>query len=163
MSGKKRPGWVRKGYQNEAEYRAACAATKKTERAAKAASQATNGAARVLQVMWSAAEFDAPRVKITKQQIMAKAPCSLSSCKRALKFLRAEGSIKPMKNWEGGSGVVTTWRLCVPGSSTTPADDQIEAMEAKRKREAAWDFLKGKYGPVKALELMGDLDEEPGD
>jgi hypothetical protein len=109
--------------------------------------------------MWSNAEFDAPRVTITKEQIMAKAPCSLSSVKRALKELRSEGSIKPVKNWQGGSGVATTWRLLVPGASSTPADDQIEAMEAKRNRAAAWSFLKAKYGPMKALELMGDQED----
>jgi len=160
MSRKRAPKWKQKGYQTEDEYKAACSATKKTERAAMAATRATNGTSRVLQVMWSLAEFDAPRVKITKQQIMAKAPCSLSTVKRALKELRSEGTIKPVKDWQGGSGVATTWRLLVPGAASTPADDQIEYMEAKRKRAAAWDFLKGKYGPLKAMELMGEEESD---
>jgi hypothetical protein len=159
MTKRREPQWKRKGYQAEDEYRAACSATKKTQRAAMASTTARNGTSRVLQVMWSNAEFDAPRVTITKEQIMAKAPCSLSSVKRALKELRSEGSIKPVKNWQGGSGVATTWRLLVPGASSTPADDQIEAMEAKRNRAAAWSFLKAKYGPMKALELMGDQED----
>lgn len=160
MTMKRAPKWQKKGYQNESEYRAACAATRKTRRAAMAATKAHDGASRVLQVMWNEADFDKPRVTITKEQIMALAPCSLSTVKRALKELRAEGSIKPVKNWQGGRNIPTTWRLCIPGATTTPAEAQIEAMEAARNREAAWRFLKGKYGPVKALELMGDPDDE---
>lgn len=159
MTSIRAPKWKKKGYDTEADYRAACSATKKTETAAMAATKATNGASRVLQVMWAAAEFDRPSVTITKQQIMAKAPCSLSSVKRALKFLRDEGSIKPLKNWQGGSGVPTTWRLCVPGCKTTPADEQVEAMQAARNRDAAWNFLRAKYGPMKALEILGDPED----
>lgn len=161
MNAKRQPKWKRAGYQNEPEYRAACAATKKTENAAMLATKLTqSGYVRVLQVMWRAADFDKPRVTITKQQIMAKAPCSLSTVKRALKALRDEGSVIPLKNWEGGSGIATTWRLCIAGHASTPADEHIELMEAKRKRDAAWRFLKDKYGPAKALEIMGDPEEE---
>lgn len=156
MTTKRGPKWQRQGYQNEAEYRAACTAARKTERAAMAASSATHGAARVLQVMWKAADFDKTVVTITKKQIMQKAPCKLDTVKRALKFLREEGSIEPQRNWKGGSGVATTWRLRVAGQKTTPSDEQIKAMEVKREREAAWNFLRSKYGPLKALELMGD-------
>ncbi len=160
MTQKRPPKWQRHGYQNEAEYRAACSAARKTERAAMAASKATHAASRVLQIMWRAADFDKTIVTITKQQIMQKAPCSLDTVKRALKSLREEGSIVPQRNWQGGSGVPTTWQLRVAGQRSTPSDEQVKAMEAKREREAAWNFLRAKYGPLRALEMLGDPEDE---
>lgn len=121
-----------------------------------AATKAKNGEARVLQVMWREADFHRPFVTITKTQIMQKAPCSLSTVKRAWRFLREEGSIKPVSNWEGGAKVATRFKLCIPGVNQTPSDDQITLMEEKRKRQAAWDYLRAKFGPEEALRLLGD-------
>ncbi|KXF89960.1 hypothetical protein [Phaeobacter inhibens] len=159
MTQKRAPKWQRQGYRSDEEYRAACSATKKTRRAAMAATKAEYTTARVLEKMWDEADFDKPRVTITKEQLMGLCRCSLWSVKRALIELREEGSVKPYKGWEGGRGKPTTWWLSVPGGASTPVDDQIERMEAKRDREAAWNFLKGKYGPLKALELMGDPED----
>lgn len=91
---------------------------------------------------------------------MAEARCSLDSVKRAMAFLRAEGSIKQIKGFAGGRGVPTTYLLRVADVEKTPIDDQIAAMEAKRDREASWRFLKAKFGPLKALEIMGDPEGE---
>ena len=124
-----------------------------------AATKAGYTTARILEKMWDEADFDKPVVTITKEQLMAKCGCCLRSVKRALIELRDEGSIKPIKGWEGGRAKPTTWRLCVPGSNTTPADEQIHALEEARSRDAAWRYLKGKFGPVKALEILG----EPGE
>lgn len=151
---KRIPKWKQKGFHSEAEYRAACSANKKTERAAMAASSADNGASRVLAVMWREADYHQPFVTITKSQIMEKAPCSLSTVKRAWKFLRAEGSIKPVANWEGGAKVATRFKLCVVGLEQTPSDDQLMFMEEERKQKAAWDYLRAKFGPKEALRLM---------
>lgn len=126
-----------------------------------AATKAKYSTARILEKMWDEADFDRPQVTITKEQLMALCGCGLTITKHALAELRAEGSIKPFKGWEGGRSKPTTWRLCVPGTNTTPADEQIEAMEAKREREAAWRFLKDKFGPLKALEIMGEPEKEP--
>lgn len=156
------PKWQIKGYRSADEYRAACAATRKTRRAAMAASKSGYSTARILEKMWDEADFDRPVVTITKEQLMGLCGCSLKTVKAALVELRAEGSIKPMKGWEGGRAKPTTWRLCVPGTETSPSDEQVECMEAKRDRNAAWNFLKGKYGPLKALEIMGNPEEEPG-
>ncbi|NVK16717.1 MAG: hypothetical protein HWE35_21300 [Rhodobacteraceae bacterium] len=160
MTKKRAPKWQRQGYKSDEEYRAACAATKKTRRAAMAATKARYTAARILEKMWDEADFDRPQVTITKEQLMAKCGCGLTITKQSLAALREEGSIKPMKNWQGGRNIPTTWRLCVSGCETTPADDQVQAMEAKREREAAWRFLSGKFGPLKAMELMGDPEGE---
>lgn len=160
MSGKRAPKWKRQGYLSDEEYRAACSATRKTRRAAMAASTARYATGRILNAMWDAADFDKPSVKITKEQLIEQTGYELSTIKKALRELRADGSIKPHKNWQGGRNIPTTWWLKVPGSIASIAEEQIEAMEAKRKREAAWQFLKGKYGPLKAMELMGE-EEEP--
>jgi len=155
MTGKRIPKWKKRGYRNEEEYRAACSATKKTRRAAMAATSAEYSTARILEKMWDEADFDRPHVVITKEQLMSLCRCSVQTVKIAWKFLRDEGSIKPVKGWEGGRGKPTTWRLCVAGRDVTPSDEQIKHMEAVRDREAAWNFLKGKYGPLKAMEIMG--------
>ncbi len=126
-----------------------------------AVSKAQYSTARILEKMWDEADFDRPCVTITKEQLMALCRCSLHTVKMALKELREEGSVKPIKGWQGGRAKPTTWWLCIPGITTTPVDEQIQEIEEKRQREAAWQFLKGKYGPLKALELMGDPDEVP--
>ena len=160
MTSKRKPGWVKKGYQSEAEYRAACSANRKTRRAALAATKAKYLEARILEKMWDQADFDKPIVTITKEQLMALCGCSLWTVKRALSELRKEGSVKPMKGWEGGRAKPTTWRLCVPGAESSPSDENTQQMEAKRDREAAWRFLSGKYGPAKALEILGSTPDE---
>ncbi|MCE8508337.1 hypothetical protein KBY28_07720 [Ruegeria pomeroyi] len=154
------PNWKLKGYKSPEEYRAACGATRKTRRAAMAATKARNTTARILEKMWDQADFDKPRVTITKEQLMGLCSCSFWSVRSALKELRDEGAIKPVHGWEGGRGKATTWRLLVPGSSETPSELQVQLMEHARDRDAAWRFLSGKYGPMKALELMGDKPED---
>ena len=156
----KQPKWKRLGFQSDAEYRSACSAKRKTEKASLLASRAERTTHTILRILWQNADFHAPKVTTTKEQIMAEARCSLDSVKRAVLFLRNEGSIKPIKGFKGGRGVPTTYLLKVAGHEKTPLDERIAAMEAKRDREATWRFLRGKYGPVKALEIMGDPEEE---
>ena len=150
----RKPRWAKCGFKTQEEYRAACAATKRTERAAMASTTATNGISRVLQVMWREADFHQPYVTITKEQIMAKAPCSLSTVKRAWRYLRAEGSIKPVRGWEGGAKVATKFKLCIAGRTDTPSDDHITVLEHERQRAAAWTFLRDKFGAQRAMELF---------
>ena len=156
----KQPKWKRLGFQSDAEYRSACSAKRKTEKASLLASGVKNKAHGILRILWQNSEFHAPKVTTTKEQIMAEARCSILTVKDALRKLRDEGSIKPIKGFKGGSGVPTTYLLKVAGHEKTPLDERILAMEAKRDREATWRFLRGKYGPMKALEIMGDPEEE---
>lgn len=160
MTAKRTPKWKRSGYKSDEEYRAACSANRKTRRAAMAATKAKYTTARILEKMWDRADFDKPLVKVTKEQLMADCGCSLWSAKNALKELRDEGSVKPLRDWQGGRGVATTWRLCVAGGDTTPSDDQIKLMEAERERQAAWSYLAGKFGPMKAMEILGFSPDE---
>lgn len=156
---KSTPKWKRKGYQTQAEYSAACRANKKTEKAALLATKTENTAYAILRLIWDEAEFDKPECTITKEQIMAKAKCSLDTVKDALKELRDEGSLKPIYI-KGGRGIPAKYRLSVAGQAHTPSDEAIDAMQDKRDRDAAWRFLKNKYGPLKALEMMGGPERE---
>lgn len=159
VAGKKPPKWERKGYKSEAEYRAACAATKRTKDAALLATKASKKSVRLaLRVLWGKAEFDRPIVAITKEQLMAEVDCSLPVIKQALAELRAEGSIIPI-NLKGGRGVPSRYRLSVAGHKTSPSQEQFDAMRAEKDREAAWRFLKDKYGPMRALEIMDGKEE----
>ncbi|DBA35682.1 TPA_inf: hypothetical protein gp_19 [Marinomonas phage YY] len=160
MTTKRAPKWQRVGFANEAEYRAACAATRRTKKAAFLATGAKLAHRLVLEVMWQRADFHRPFVKLTKRDLMEDSGLCLKTVQRSLKFLRDEGSVFPASGWEGGSGKATLWALRVPGSKGTPADEQIEQQKDKRDREATWRFLKDKYGPLKALEIMGPPDSE---
>lgn len=155
MTLRKDPKWKREGFASEAEYRSACAATRATKKASLAATGMKNTPQNILRIMWADADFHRPIVTITKEQIMAKANCCLWSVKQALKALREEGSIKPIRNGKGGRSVPTTWLLGVAGQQSTPSDQHVAELEEKRSREAAWRFLSQKYGPAKALEIMG--------
>ena len=126
MTTKRAPKWQRVGFTNEAEYRAACAATRRTKKAAFLATGAHLAHRLILEVMWQNADFHRPFVKITKRDIMEHSGLSLKTVQRGLKFLRNEGSIFPVSGWEGGSGKATLWALRVSGSKETPADEQIE-------------------------------------
>ncbi|PJE25774.1 hypothetical protein CVM39_18895 [Pseudooceanicola antarcticus] len=114
----------------------------------------------ILEKMWSRAEFDRPSVTVTREQLMADTGCSLDSVKRAFRALRDEGCIRPARNWKGGRGVPTTWLLRVPGAADTPADHEAHRVQEARQRDAAWRFLSAKYGPLKAMEMMGPREDE---
>jgi hypothetical protein len=159
MTTKRAPKWQRAGFASEAEYRSACAATRRTRKAAFLNTKAKLAQRLVLEAMWNKADFHRPVVTITKEQIMADAGCCYDTVRTSVRFLRNEGSIKPMKNWQGGRKVPTTWLLTVPGKEKSPSDDQMEIMETNRDREATWRFLSGKYGPLRAVEIMGDPPE----
>lgn len=156
----KEPKWKRLGFQSDAEFRRASSARRKTQQAALAATSAENTTMLILRVMWDDADWHQPRVTTTKAQLMSKARCSIDSVKRALRKLREEGSIVPIKGFQGGRHIPTTYLLKVAGTNETPSDTQIHYLEAKRDREATWRFLKGKFGPLRALEIMGDPPEE---
>ncbi len=81
-------------------------------------SNATYAAWAVLEAMVRLAEFDRPEVTVTKSQLMDEAKRSWPRIKIALKILREEGSIEPIKNILGGRGNATTYRLCVIGQGS---------------------------------------------
>lgn len=155
------PKWKRKGYKSEAEYRQRLSVRAKTRNAALAATSTRGYHYSIFEAMWAMGDYDTTQVVCTKQQLMAKVRCSLKTTRRALQNLRAEGAIKPLKNWQGGRHVPTTWQLLVPGQNKTPLDRFAAQMEEQNDREAAWRFLKDKYGPIEALRIMDERGEEP--
>ena len=62
--------------------------------------------------MCDRSEMDRPEVTISKREIEAKTGLCKKTIKKALQHLRALGVILPLKGFEGGSGVATTYRLC---------------------------------------------------
>jgi len=85
--------------------------------------------------------------------------CSLCTIKEAWKVLKDEGSIRSVRNSLGGRGKAVTFRLGIAGRTDTPVSELTGRLEADAKRDAAWQFLKGKYGPIKAMEIMGERGE----
>lgn len=159
MSAARQPKWQRLGFATDSDYRAACSAKKKTQRAALAASSATYTTFHILRIMWDRADYHAPRVTITKEQIMREARCSLKTVKVALQTLRAEGSVKPVAGIKGGRRVATTYRLQVVGGGKNAAQEHVEATEAERDRNTRFKFLAQKYGAIKAMEIL-DREEQ---
>lgn len=128
------------------------------------ATECRHGPRAVLEAMWRRADFHRPFVTITKQQIMSETLLTLWSVKRALLELREEGSIKAARGWEGGRGIPTTWHLRIanlPKGTSTPSEDHMRHMQDKRQRDAAFSYLAGRYGPMKALEIMGEPPDTP--
>lgn len=151
--------WKKKGYKSPEEYSAACRANRKTKKAALLATGTKNTAYDVLRFIWDEAEFDKPVCTFTQQQVMAGTRAGRDTVQIALRQLRAEGSIKPIY-MKGGRGIPSKYRLGIAGQATTPSDEHLEVMEANRDREAAWRFLSAKYGPLKAIEILGEKPEE---
>lgn len=76
----------------------------------------------VLHVLCHAAEFDRPEVTITKPQIEDITGLAPNTVRAALRYLRAEGSIAPIRNVGGGRGNAVTYALQVPGQGAKSAD-----------------------------------------
>lgn len=74
--------------------------------------------------------MDRPEVTITKREIEAKTGLCKKTIKKALQHLRALKVIVPIKGFEGGSGVATTYRLCDLGQGDA---EQPEVDEKGRK------------------------------
>lgn len=152
------PKWKRLGYKTHDEYKAACAATRATRKAALLATRTGLTHKYILEVIWRLAEFDRPECTFTKEQLMAEVGCSLDTVRRALRELRDEGSLFPI-SVKGGRHIPAKYRLRIAGAKSDPASNRVEEMKAERDRNARWKFLAGKYGALKALEM---LEEDEG-
>lgn len=78
----------------------------------------------VLMEMCRRSEFDAPETTVTKAQLVRVLGFTLKTVKAALAELRAEGSIVPIKHFEGGRGNATTYRLDVVGQGAAVGDPE---------------------------------------
>jgi len=155
------PLFKRKGFASQEEYSGACRAKKKTEKASKLSTKVKLTHKHVFTEMWLAADFHRPFVTITRQQIMEKCACSLGTVKSAFKALKLEGSIKPVYNHLGGRGNAVTFQLCISGENRTPSDEHIQLLTEAKGREATFRYLSGKFGPLKAVQMMDEMGLEP--
>lgn len=77
--------------------------------------KATYGQLRVLQVMLWRANFYENETRLSKEQIMELAGLKRTTVKAALKFLRNEGTIRPIRHAGGGYGMATTYSFHAVG------------------------------------------------
>ena len=79
---------------------------------------------------------------------------------KALRDLRAEGSLIPIRNHAGGRGHATTYSLVITGQGAKPAtmgDDNRSREEILADpRQRKFRALARKHGPVKALDMMDE-------
>ncbi len=74
-------------------------------------SKARCGQRMVLQCMCARADFKKPEVVITKNQISDYTGLERKAVQRAIKFLREEGTIRPIAGERGGKGVAVRYQL----------------------------------------------------
>lgn len=98
-----------------------------------AASKSRNGQRMVLLEMCRNAEFDRPEVTITKPQICNFTDLDRKTVQRAIRFLIEEGSIRAIRNPQGGRGVAVTYELVIVGGSQP--DPQSESDRVRRRRD----------------------------
>jgi len=99
----------------------------------------------VLEALCRLAEFDRPEVTVTKKQLQSEAKRGITQTKAGLKFLREEGTIVPIRNFQGGRGNATTYRLCVAGGQGRGTN----VTEIKRTGQGAiWDRIAQSFRQV---------------
>lgn len=115
-------------------------------------SKARCGARSVLGVLCLRSEFDRPEVKITKDQLAEFTGLERKAVQKALRDLREEGVIVPIRNFEGGRGNAVTYRLEVvgQGDAETPKDDRAVRVRSMRQRLMAEDS-RLTFGEAQAL------------
>lgn len=105
-------------------------------------SGAKHGARQVLQCMCHNSAFDKPEVTITRPQIQAQTRLSRNTVLAAYKQLKAEGSIKAVRNAVGGNGRATTYALRAIGQG---ADAAPQPQEGRADAPPIWDQVLAKY------------------
>ncbi len=85
-------------------------------------SKARGSARMVFMEICRRASFDRPESTFTKPQICEVTRLSRPTVQRALDFLRSEGSIVPIRHFDGGRGRAPTYRIEVIGQADSPQD-----------------------------------------
>lgn len=146
--------WKRLGYQSDAEYRKACSTTTKIKNRALESTEARLAHRQVLQYLWHKAEHDRPEVTTTKSQIMQDVGLTRPTVQLAIRFLKSEGSIVPIRGIYGGKGVPITFSLRVAKTSQNLGEIAIAEMREDRQRKAAFKYLASKHGGTEALRIL---------
>ncbi|PIE10518.1 MAG: hypothetical protein CSA72_08405 [Rhodobacterales bacterium] len=110
----------------------------------------------VLQCLCHNAEFDRPEVTISRPQIAEQTLLCRNSILDALKILKEEGSITPIRNLAGGRGKAVTYRLQPAGQGATAGTNAAKEVGQGGLWDAVSDALRGQLGPeVHASWLAG--------
>lgn len=147
-------GWTRKGYQSKTAYDAACRKAQAIKTAALDASRAKYTARNLLQ--WACYgkynNYDNCNVTFTKAQAQeALGGLDRKAVLFALQFLRAEGTLIPIRNWQGGRSIPTTYRIVA--KAPAQAKPEPEPEQHQERPETA--------DPVVAR-MRVILDDKPG-
>ena len=123
----------RKGYKTRADYDHACRTARKTKALALEKTKVRYSHWAVLSFVCHGPyqQFDSTIVTFTKRQVCERLEIQdVKTVKAALRALRAEGTLVPIKNWQGGQGVPTTYRIFAAGqgSETDAAEPEGESM-----------------------------------
>ena len=119
------------------------------------ASNAQNGAREVLLEACRRANHLKPEVTFTKDQICDTCKMERPKCQKALRFLKAEGSLVPILNAEGGRNVPTTYAIRIAGQGEKIAEKgQSRGKTPDEERKAYWNAMRRKHGPIKALDMV---------
>lgn len=92
----------------------------------------------VLSIMCDRSEYDRPEVTISKREISEKTTLCPKTVKSALQYLRKIGAIVPIKGFAGGSGVATTYRLCIVGEGERSIDQLPKGRVCPPKMFSDW-------------------------
>ncbi|QIE44467.1 hypothetical protein G5B38_02390 [Pseudohalocynthiibacter aestuariivivens] len=123
--------------------------------AVQAASAAKDGARNLLLLACIKCEFDRPEVTVTKDQACDFLNTSRSTVQRALRELKAEGSLVPIRNAVGGHGLATTYSIRIVGQGDTAASVVAEGRGTALddERERYFRAMARKHGAIKAAEF----------
>lgn len=91
------------------------------------------------------AEFDRPETTFTKDQMQRSLGYSRRTIQLALQFLRAEGTLDPIRHFEGGKGHAVTYRLKVIGQGGKSAQPEAGAGDARGDEPAEFTQLKARF------------------
>ena len=104
-------------------------------------------------------DFKKPETTFTKDDMCELLNAGRRAIAIALKELRDEGSLVPIKHFGGGKGHAVTYRLCIAGQGVNKIGkhgEGAEGMTPEEARERRFRSLARKFGAVPALEMMKD-------
>lgn len=102
-----------------------------------AGSAARLSARTALEALCRLAEFDRPEVTFSKPQLQRETRLSESSVDRAIRELRAEGSIEPIQGLAGGRSRAVTYRLVALGQGAAVEGSAAGQGDSAEDRKAA--------------------------
>lgn len=124
--------------------------------------EASNASGTAIAVLLAAcsvmfADFYKPETTFTKDDLCELLNSGRRAVAVALKELREEGTLVPVRHFAGGKGNAVTYRLCVPGQGSKAGASAVgkgRGLTPDEVRERKFRSLSRKFGAIQALEMM---------